>query len=711
MLVEVVLLTIVCAVSISALKSASTEDLHREAKITSNLLISATMNSLLATDLASLEVLTDEFSANPDVIYVRVFDRQRLMAESGVLTNLRKALYTDTESQNVATDIYEFSSPISLDGYEYGRLEIGLDAARIYSRIDDAKNNLITISIIGIIASALFSFFLGDRLTRQFEVITRASSELTKENFGHKIEVIGKDELATAARSFNIMAEKIQQLLSVSKDQQREITDREVILRTLLESIPAGILLGDENRVAIFSNQNLVEIFDWNSIEDFDVDGKDCSNLLPLILQKTKNPDGFLQFVNDSISKSCTVKNHQVDLINDKTIEVDYVPIYVAEGNTKKHLWYFRDITQIISTEKSSKKTAQELASIFKLSPDGIAYFDINGVILRANSTFCNLTGIDEQKVAGLSLRALDHVLIHLMVDSSCFKFTDYRSEITKSITYGTRRELTDTFEIKQNSIIHLERSIIFDSDNNLTGGFIYLKDITEIKKIEIMKSEFLSTTAHELRSPMANIFGYSELLLEKDFKKSQQLEFISIIHDQTQRLVYIIDDLLDLARIESQAAGDLNIETSDLKEILIKSADTHRSKSEKHTIQTIIDPTLPHLRFDKNKVHQVLNNIIDNAIKYSPRGGDIHISAYMEYMEGISGAQIKIKDGGIGMSSTQLDRVFERFYRADTSGKIPGTGLGMSIVKEIMDLHGGNISISSKEQSGTTVKLWFPIL
>ena len=710
-LIEIALLVTVCTISIKELKKSSTEDLYRESVVASELLIAATINSVLSTDLASLESLTSEFTASSDIVYVRIYNHQGLMANSGSSSHLPEQFEADSVDEIPADGVYDFSSPITLAGYNYGHIEIGLDSSRIDSRIDAVTNNLIIISIIGIITSVFLSFLLGHRLTQQFQIITCAASELIKGNFGHKIDVIGNDELATAAASFNIMSEKIQQLLTVSAEQQREIEDRETLLRTLLESLPAGILFGDEDRVAVFSNQKMAHIFGWDAITDFDVEGREFRSLLPLLLNKTKKPEEFLKFINKSISSESSITSHQIELYNQKIIEIDYVPIHFQESGITKHLWYFKDVTKILSSEKASQKAAMELATIFNLSPNGIAYFNLDGIIQHVNSAFRSLSGIAENDIEGSHLQELDDIFRAATSDTSIIPFTNYSNEIISSYNTGTRQELVHTFQIKKGTTIHIERTIIFDSSDGFSGGFVYLKDITEIKKLEIMKSEFLSTTAHELRSPMANIYGYSELLLDTDFEKSQQKELISIIHEQTQRLVYIINDLLDLARIESKVAGEVSMKPTNIRETIIKFLKGFDSNPKTHPIYLDKKPNIPEFSFDKNKIHQVLNNVISNAIKYSPNGGDILISTSPNKRQNIEGVSVEIKDNGIGMSDEQIDRIFERFYRADNSGKIPGTGLGMSIVKEIVDLHGGEVSVSSREKVGTTVSLWLPFL
>jgi signal transduction histidine kinase len=219
------------------------------------------------------------------------------------------------------------------------------------------------------------------------------------------------------------------------------------------------------------------------------------------------------------------------------------------------------------------------------------------------------------------------------------------------------------------------------------------------------MKSEFLSHAAHELRTPMASIYGFSELLLEMELDEPTRRDLLETIHRQTRWLVDIINELLDLARIEARQGKDFKIEDVALKPLLQDTLGDLSFDLERWPVTLDLTPELGSVRADPAKLRQALVNLLNNAQKYSPEGGAIQVAIVTK--PGKLG--VAVSDHGIGLSADQVKRIGERFWRADTSGKIPGTGLGMAIVKEIMQHHGGYVDVSSQPGAGTTVTLWLP--
>jgi signal transduction histidine kinase len=176
---------------------------------------------------------------------------------------------------------------------------------------------------------------------------------------------------------------------------------------------------------------------------------------------------------------------------------------------------------------------------------------------------------------------------------------------------------------------------------------------------------------------------------------------------------VAIVNELLDLARIEARRGQDFEIETLDLAEFLTEIAGDFKPPAGREGPCLLVpeDHAVAPVRVDRNKLRQALGNVMSNAYKYSPEGGAVHISVVHE--RGRTGVAawvgVRVRDHGMGMTPEQLKRVSERFYRADSSGNIPGTGLGMSIVKEIVELLGGRLELSSAMGEGTTVTIWLP--
>ncbi len=237
----------------------------------------------------------------------------------------------------------------------------------------------------------------------------------------------------------------------------------------------------------------------------------------------------------------------------------------------------------------------------------------------------------------------------------------------------------------------------------------LYARDVTREMEVDRMKSEFLSHAAHELRTPMASIYGFTELLMTQEFDAPTRHDLLATIHKQTEWLVAIINELLDLARIESRRGKDFRIEAVSLPPLVDEVVAALRIDPARWPLVAHIPDGLPAVRADAAKLRQALTNVLSNAVKYSPGGGVIDLRCGARDMGGKTFVDIAVTDHGIGMTPEQAARVGERFYRADTSGNIPGTGLGMTIVKEIVELLGGGLIRQSAPGVGTTVTLWLP--
>ncbi len=355
--------------------------------------------------------------------------------------------------------------------------------------------------------------------------------------------------------------------------------------------------------------------------------------------------------------------------------------------------------------------TRQQLAAIFALSPDGFVSFDAKRRVKYVSPAFTRMTGLEDEDVAGLDEEAFSRHLLGLCAEHARFPGVAAMRAEQQLLTGagasgGGRRQL---IELASAGKRVLEFGIRM-SEAKTVSQILYFRDVTHETEVEHLKSEFLSTAAHELRTPMASIFGYSELMLSEDFTSEERSEFVGIIYRQSQLMIAIINELLDLVRIEERRGKDFDVTRVELGELLREVINNFKAPQGRAAPVVPSRETPHHVLADRNKLIQMVSNVLSNAYKYSPAGGAVDV-ALVEPEGGAQAGQIgiRISDHGIGLTPGQLARVSERFYRADTSGKIPGTGLGMSIVKEIVELHGGSLSMTSNFGSGTAVTLWLP--
>ena len=260
----------------------------------------------------------------------------------------------------------------------------------------------------------------------------------------------------------------------------------------------------------------------------------------------------------------------------------------------------------------------------------------------------------------------------------------------------------------KHPRIMRARTSVIYDRRGKETGIVTIMNDFTYEREVDRMKTEFISTAAHELRTPLTSIQGFSEILMTRDdLGLEEQKKFLSYINKQSVDLTHIINDLLDISRIESGRGFALNKLFYNTTDSINNVIPYFQEQYKEHKFEVI--PAAPPLELyaDKEKMEQVFKNLISNAAKYSPGNGLVRVT------EKISGNDyvVVVEDNGIGMTPEQMEKVFDKFYRVDASDTgIEGTGLGMTIIKYIVEAHNGRIALESESGKGTIVTLTVPI-
>jgi PAS domain S-box-containing protein len=238
-------------------------------------------------------------------------------------------------------------------------------------------------------------------------------------------------------------------------------------------------------------------------------------------------------------------------------------------------------------------------------------------------------------------------------------------------------------------------------------GCVAVLSDITETKQIDAMKSDFLNMVSHELRTPLTPILAYAELLVTDDPDREKTKRYANVITREISRLATLINDLLDLSRIEAGKGLSLALEKGDLTEVIRSVASIYKNYTNKHSIVLDVPKTGAEIMFDSFRLVQVLTNLISNAIKYSPEGGDIRIT----YSEAYGCANISVADTGMGIPADELPQIFDKFYRvkSEKNRKIGGAGIGLSIVKHLVELHKGTIDVKSEPGKGSVFTISIP--
>jgi two-component system sensor histidine kinase VicK len=345
-----------------------------------------------------------------------------------------------------------------------------------------------------------------------------------------------------------------------------------------------------------------------------------------------------------------------------------------------------------------NEEEREKLASILSNMSDGVVATDDLGKVIVMNRRAKQMLQIKEKDVAGIDIAELlgmskekigQYVLGDLNTAMIDLSIVDEEEPLKVRVTFTP----------------------IHRRERGITGTIAVLQDVTEQEKLEQSRREFVANVSHELRTPLTTIKSYLEALDDGALDDRQLADrFIGVTRNETERMIRLVTDLLHLSRLDSRQAI-LSKEPTDIVDMLEEVADRFSFQLQQREIAIAIhvEEGIPAVRMDPDQIDQVLDNLMSNAIKYTPEGGSIEIAVRKTENQML---QIAIKDDGIGIPKKDLERIFERFYRVDKarSRSMGGTGLGLSIAREIVKAHGGAIELESEMTRGTKVSFTLPI-
>ena len=378
----------------------------------------------------------------------------------------------------------------------------------------------------------------------------------------------------------------------------------------------------------------------------------------------------------------------------------------MAKGNFAKkvNIYSNDEIGQLAETFNHLSKKLQEeqiktenekrkLSSILTYMTDGVVSTDRRGRVILINEAAENMLGVSRDS-------AISQPIVSLLGLEEEYTFKDLLEE-ENSIILDFSTEGKPYFLRANFSVIQKETGL-------MNGLIVVLHDITEQEKIEAERREFVANVSHELRTPLTTMRSYIEALAEGALNDPGIApKFLQVIQNETERMIRLVNDLLQLSKMDRKEY-DLNLENVDLVSFLNDIIDRFEmTKDQKITFVRRFPKKAIFVQIDKDKITQVIDNIIMNAIKYSPDGGQVtfKITVYLDYV------QVRISDQGVGIAKENLQRIFDRFYRVDKarSRNHGGTGLGLAIAKEMIQAHGGQIWATSSKGKGTTIHFTLP--
>jgi len=362
----------------------------------------------------------------------------------------------------------------------------------------------------------------------------------------------------------------------------------------------------------------------------------------------------------------------------------------------------FGDLSKAIAQVSGQlKKTIEEitrekgtLQAILGGMAEGVLLVDDRDRILLVNEALQRLFAISSEVAEKTTLEVIRNV--------------DLEEAIQEVLRHGIQKNFEITLPVSGEKTFEVNVSGIPSASTEMKGAIAVFHDITRLKELERARKDFVANVSHELRTPLAAIKGYAETLLEGAWREEVALSFIQVIQRHTDRLTRIVEDLLTLSRIEARGFKMESEQTpiSDLIDDVFDVVKESASKKKITLLKGDLAPTLL-LRADPKHLEQVLINLLDNGIKYTPEDGTLEISVTERKDEFL----FAIKDNGIGIPKEDLPRVFERFYRVDKgrSKELGGTGLGLSIVKHIVQAHHGRAWAESQLGKGSTFYFTLP--
>ncbi|MEI6888235.1 MAG: response regulator [Bacteroidales bacterium] len=484
-------------------------------------------------------------------------------------------------------------------------------------------------------------------------------------------------------------------------------------LSNIIINMREGVLVEDENRLIVLMNESFCAMFGI-PVKPEVLIGADCSGSAEQSKHLFEDPEVFVSGINYLLAKRKKVTGEILRLKDGRTLSRDYNPIIIA-GVYKGHFWKYVDITSRRKYEDALRRSEEKYRLLIENINLGLLEVDMEGKVIYANQSFCEMSGFEREEMYG-------------KVGENIFTAPKNR-ELVVQKNEARKQGISDAYELEITNKKGLRKwwlisgAPLFNNEGIQVGSTGIHLDITGRKQLEFTLREakqmaedtaktkeiFLANMSHEIRTPMNAILGLGKQLLKTELSTYQRsfLESITIAADN---LLVIINDILDFSKIES---GKLDLEAIDfnLPAVLTQLRNMLSNKIEEKGLkcEMYLDRDIsPVLKGDPHRINQILLNLLSNSIKFTDQGSISLSCSLIESHADRQVIELTVADTGIGVDKKYLKKIFQKFSQesVNIARKYGGTGLGMAITKQLVDLMDGKISIESEKNQGTKVSI-----
>lgn len=549
------------------------------------------------------------------------------------------------------------------------------------SEVNKLRELAVIVTLLVLALGVLLAWKITALLTRQINRLVEFAERVGLGDYSQMLPLDSCEEFNRLNNAFNHMV--------VDLDTHRRSRDS---LQKIIETVIDPLIVSNRQGLIVQINHAALELFSCESARLLNRPLADLFPEPPNVLRRNEFSSGLLRSRVDNLEtwiRNCHGEEIAVLFSSAPSgSESDEFGVVCILKNVTE-LMAARDAREkaLIQAEEARRRIDVMLRSV----PDGLVVTDSQGDILLMNMPAEKMLGDEaERRVRELAIQLLDE-----------------SGATQRSIDIPLARNGHGGLRV-----IQANASEVRDVQGGVSGLVMLLRDVSHERTMAQMKNEFISTAAHELRTPLTSILGYSELLLEpanrERFSAKEQRDFLQEILSRAETLARIVDDLLSISRIESGQPLSLEISPTDISAVIERVVQQFRLTANTHRYELNLPGNKRLVPVDSGRLQQVLENLLSNAVKYSANDSLVRVRS--EDHEDTY--RIVIEDQGIGMTPEQVARVFDKFYRVDYSNtKTSGLGIGMSIVKQIIEGHGGTITLSSGPGSGTRVEVNLPLV